>query len=109
MSLYADYLRERTDDQIIETELGFVTYRFLNEKQAYIIDIYVVPEHRKLGAASGMADMVVEIAKRRGCTELIGTVVASAKGSDISLKVLQGYGMTLKSHSDSCIIMGKEI
>ena len=40
MSLYAEYLREKTDDEIIETVEGFATYRFLPGYACYIIDIY---------------------------------------------------------------------
>ncbi len=109
MSLYADYLKERTEDQILETENGFVTYRFTDEKTCYIIDIYVVPEFRKQGAASDLSDKVVEIARARGCTALLGSVVPSAKGSTTSLKVLLGYGMTLGSSANDFIIFKRDI
>lgn len=109
MSYYADYLRERTDDEIVETQAGFASYRFLNKDQCYIIDIYVVPEMRKNGAASQLASEIITIAKARGCTQLIGTVCVTAKNSDISLKVLQAYGMTLKSAQNEVIILKKDI
>lgn len=109
MSLYADYLLERTEDQIIENEYGFCTYRFLDEKTVYIIDIYVVPECRRQKDASFMANEVVEIAKERGCTELLGTVNPSAKGSTTSMRVLLGYGMTLKRAENNLIVFTKEI
>lgn len=109
MSLYADYLRERTDDCIVETEHGFATYRFLPNDTVYIIDIYVVPEMRRKHYASNLADEIVRLAKARGCKRVIGTVVASAHGSDNSIKTLQGYGMKLQSHDASCIVFGKDI
>ena len=109
MSLYGDYLRERTFDEIIETEKGFATYRFMDDSCVYIIDIYVKPEFRKSGAASDIADTIVEIAKKRGCYKLMGSVVPSTKGSTTSLKVLLGYGMSLESSSNDFIIFSKEI
>jgi len=114
MSFYADYIRERTTDEIIETEVGFVTYRFLTDmnleiKQVYIIDIYVHPDFRQEGRASALADDVVAKAKQRGCTELLGSVVPSNKGSTASLKVLLGYGMRLKSSANDFIVFTKEI
>jgi ribosomal protein S18 acetylase RimI-like enzyme len=109
MSLYADYLKERTDDQILETEFGFATYRFLDEKTVYIVDIYVMPECRRGTHASAMADNIVRASKLKGCTKLLGTVVPSAKGSTTSLKVLLGYGMKLKSCSNDCIVFEKDI
>lgn len=110
MSHYAEYLRERTSDQIIETCEGFVTFRYLNDfKTVYIVDIYVLPEERQNKVASDLANDVVELARKEGCVELIGTVMPSAKNSTTSLQVLLGYGMTLKSASENCIIMRKDI
>jgi GNAT superfamily N-acetyltransferase len=109
-SLYSQYIAERTDDHILEAQRGFVTYRFINDgKSLYIIDIFVLPDTRRWGLATCMADRVVEIARKRGCTELLGTVVPSANGSTTSLMVLMGYGMTLKSASDNLIVFSKEI
>lgn len=109
-SLYSQYLRERTHDEIIETEEGFATYRFMNEgKSVYIVDIYTIQASRQKGTASGIADKVVEIAKQRGCTELLGSVCPSAKNSTISLKVLLGYGMSLLSSSNDFIVFKKDI
>ena len=110
MSFYADYLKERTEDRIIETKVGFATYRFpADGKTVYIIDIYVAPDHRKQGVASSIADQVVAIAKQRGCTRLLGTVVPSNKGSTASLKVLLGYGMWLQSSTADLIVFEKDI
>ena len=110
MSMYGDYLRERTNDDIYETEHGFATYRFLNEgRTVYIIDIYVKSDFRKSGMAGAMADYIVGIAKSRGAVELLGTVVPSARNSTDSLKVLISYGMTLMSSSNDLIVMKKDI
>lgn len=109
MSLYSEYLKEKTDDEILELEAGFATYRFLNEKQVYIVDIYVREYARKTRIASAMADSIVKIAKKRGCTELIGTVVPSMKNSTDSLKVLLGYGMSLKGIEGNMVLFGKDI
>lgn len=110
MSRYGEYIFEKNGDGIVEHPNGFATYRFLNNKtQVYIIDIFVSPELRKIGLASDMANEVVEIAKKEGATELIGTVNPSANGSTESLKFLLAYGMRLKSASDNLIIFGKGI
>lgn len=110
MSLYADYIRERTDDFILETDEGFATYRFINDgKSVYIIDIYTVPQDRRKSFAAFLADKICEEAKAKGSVELIGTVVPSAKNSTISIKVLLGYGMKLHSASNDLIIFRKDI
>lgn len=109
MSLYAEYLRERTDDDIVENEKGFATYRFLNEQQIYIVDLYVKPEFRKMGVASSLADEIIEIGKAKGCVQVLGTVVPATKNSTKSLQVLFAYGMTLMSASQDLIIVKKDI
>lgn len=110
MSMYADYVRERLGDEVLELGYGFATYRFLNEnKTVYIVDIYVKPEHRKKNVASEIADKIVDIAKQRGAVELIGTVSPQLKSATTSLKVLLGYGMQLHSASEQAIILKKEI
>lgn len=109
MSLYASYLRERTNDEIIENDYGFASYRFLDGNKVYIIDIYISPEMRKAGAASALADSIVEMAKNRGCVELIGSVVPSAKNSADSMRVLLAYGMTPYGIEGNMVLFKKDI
>lgn len=109
MSMYADYLKEHHGDEIIETEYGFATYRYLGNDSVYIVDIYVVPEHRESNKAGVIADKVVQAAQVRGCKKLLGTVVPSAKNSTTSLKVLLGYGMKLQSSANNLIVFEKGI
>jgi hypothetical protein len=110
ISLYSEYLLERSEDKIFETSEGFATYRMLEDnKICYIIDIYVRPEFRNKRAASEMADQIVDVARSVGARELIGTVCPSAKKSTESLKVLLGYGMKLKSAGQDVIVFTKEI
>ena len=110
MSLYADYLTEKTSEMIIESDTGFATYRFINEgRSVYIVDIYVTPKARKAKEASSMADKICEIAKDQGCTDLIGTVIPSNKNSSTSLDVLRSFGMEIQSASNDLIIFRKAL
>lgn len=110
MSHYADYLREKTGDKIIESPSGFASYRFINDgKSVYIVDIYVVPSERKNGMASWFANLIAEEARKAGCVEMLGTVVPSMNESTTSLKVLLGYGFKLKSASENMIVFTKEL
>lgn len=108
--MYAQYISERTDDLILETDLGFATYRYLDAGETvYIVDIYIIPEVREKGAASRIADAVVLEAKNRGANKLLGSVVPSMKNSTVSLKVLLGYGMSLQSSANDFILFKKDI
>ena len=107
--MYADYLTERTTDEIIESNEGFATFRYVGDKSVYIVDIYVKPESRKTGHAAFLANEICLIAKRNGKSEIMGTVVPSAKGSTTSLKVLLAYGFALWSSTNDLIIFRKDL
>jgi len=110
MSLMAKYFEEREGFFIMETEEAFASYK-ITEEQCYIKDIYVLPEHRKDGIASNLADKIVEKAKRHGCTMLVGSVSPEANGATNSMKVLLCYGLKLShiNKDEGLIIMAKEI
>lgn len=117
MSMYADYIRERLGDGIIEREEGFATYRYIDNEgipSVYIIDIYIRPDFRKhvtgkTPVSAEMADEICENAKNRGCKRLIGSVVPSAKKSTDSLRAFLTYGMSLQSCEHDFIVLKKEI
>lgn len=108
MSMFAEYLKEKTDDMIVETPEGFATYRYV-DNSVYIIDLYVKPDFRRTYAASTIADNIVDEALKHGCNKLLGSVVPSNKGSTDSVKVLLAYGMSLDSSSNDFILFKKEI
>lgn len=109
MSLYGEYIKELLGDHIYETEEGFATYRFTDEKTVYILDIYVRPEFRKSQVGRDIADHIMGIAKQRGCTKMLGSVIPTAKGAAYSMKVLLAYGMVPESSTNNFILFGKEI
>jgi predicted GNAT family acetyltransferase len=107
-SLYAKYILERENKNIIETDSGFATY-IIQGEECYIENIFVLEEMRKKGSASYLAGRVTEIAKEMNCKRLIGSVRPSARGSTESLKVLLAYGFKLLSASNDAIFFVKEI
>lgn len=110
MSLFAEYVLERTDDLIIETSGCFAVYRYLpGGKGVYIMDIYVQEHLRQCGAAADLADRIVIQAKEKGCIEIFGTVVPSLKGATRSVKVLLAYGMSVHKASEDLITFRKDI
>ena len=108
MSLYADYLTERTNKNIIEGDHGFIVYS-ISQKVLYIEDIYVSPDKRKSGLAKTMADFVCVLGKKAGCERVFGSVVPGAKNAERSLMVLVHYGMRLHSASSEIIYFVKDL
>jgi len=112
--MYADYLKEREDKEILEDEQGFVIYGYncvpgLTFAHVYIQDVYTKPEHRQKGVAKKLADKVAQMAKDQGHTSLLGSVDGTANNAHESLLVLIAYGMKLFHVEGSMIWMIKEI
>jgi GNAT superfamily N-acetyltransferase len=109
MSMYSEYIKEHRGDEIIETEQGFASYRYLNKNQVYIVDLYVLPQFRNENVASSMADKIASIAKSKGCTKMLGTVVPSANNSADSMKILLAYGMKPSNIEGNMVVFSKDI
>lgn len=94
--MFDEYVKERGMGPrvLFRPEVGFATYH-INAPECYIEDIFVLPAFRKSHEASRIADEIVEIAKKHGCSMLTGSVVPTAKGAEASRKVLVAYGFRL--------------
>lgn len=92
-SLYADYIKERAGAGIVETKFGFATFSYMVENIVYIQDVYVKPKYRKKGIAKSFADKICNLAIKEGKSVLLASIDASARGSEVSLKVFEAYGM----------------
>jgi GNAT superfamily N-acetyltransferase len=110
MSLYADYVKEREEKQVIENEDAFCKYSISEkEKYCYLEDLYVRQESRKTGIGQRMTDFICILAKNKGCKKLITSVVPSAKGSQYSMKVILKYGFKLRSSDYNIIFFEKDL
>lgn len=109
LSLYSRYIEERTNKSVLETETGFATYSFPDPTTVYLEDIYILPEYRKKSQASVLADEIADLAKAKGCTKMLGSVVPTANNSTDSLKILIAYGMKLDSCTNNFILLSKGI
>lgn len=108
MSLFAEYIKERLDKEIMEDHRGFATYCFIDDG-CYIEDIFVKKEFRDQDIAKEMLDKISVIAKERNISKLIGTVVPSANGSTDSLSAAFSYGFKLDSSSQNLIVFTKDL
>lgn len=107
-SLYAKYIKEREQKEIVENEFGFATYKVFGNA-VYIEDIYVVPEMRKAGMAKTLADQACFYAKEKGAKKVFGSVDVSLSSANESIKVLMAYGMSAHSTSGNLVYFSKDI
>jgi GNAT superfamily N-acetyltransferase len=105
---HSAYLKEREDVDTLEHEFGFSTFRF-RDHDCYILDVYVVPEKRKLGIAAEMADAIAALAKSRGLSTLTGSVDSRANGAEASAAILTAYGMTVVNTDGPVTYFAKRI
>lgn len=112
--MYASYLRERENKEILEDAHGFAIYGYncvpgVDFPHVYLQDIYTRPEWRKTGHARKLADQIAAQAKAAGFKIMLGSVDCNARGAHESLQVLIAYGMRLFTASDGFILFSKEI
>jgi predicted GNAT superfamily acetyltransferase len=108
MSLYAQYVAEKDGMSVLEKEHGFAVFRVQSDT-VYLRDIFVVEAKRKTHLAKEMADEVAEIARRKGCKYMTGTVNPNLPSATNSILVLAAYGMNLISANQDALLFGKEI
>lgn len=107
-SLFAQYIKERLDKEIIEDHRGFATYYFI-EDCCYCEDIFVKTEYRNQDIAKEMLNKITIIAKERNINKLVGTVVPSVNGSTESLQAAFSYGFKLDSAAPNLIVFVKKL
>lgn len=109
MSLYKDYISEREDKQIVESDKGFATYKIFDNGECYLQDLYVAPEYRKTGLATEMTNMIVSIAKANDCHTLVGSVCTDDKYATRNMQVFLSYGMHISKNIGNMIFLNKDI
>jgi len=109
MSLYANYIKERENKEIIETPEGFATYKIFENGECYLQDIYILPEFRNSGLATSFADQVCMKAKLAGCSVLIGSVSIDDQNVTRNLKIFLAYGMDVYKIIGSMIFLRKNL
>lgn len=108
MSLYGKYVKERENCEIVETPYGFATYKIL-EDSVYVIDIYVLPEFRRLKKAKEFMDLSYNLAKELGKKWVLGSVCLDANGKEESLLAAFYWGMRISHYNGNMIYLKKEV
>ena len=108
MSHYANYRKERERAIVKEDKYGFVSAIEYGE-YFYIDEVYVIPESRREGHAERYNDLMIEEAKYRGFSKILGSVDPKAKGSTNSIKLMLKLGYELYTTENDLIYLIKEI
>jgi len=95
MKLYAEYIKERENRELIYIPQGFATYTVLNNESIYLIDLYVAKEFRKSGFAWILFNQVCTEAKKLGIKNIITSACSDANNVTESIKVILSAGFQL--------------
>lgn len=106
--MYKDYLKERENLDILETDYGFATVRQMDDC-LYLQDIYVKPEFRKQGKGREMLAVVEDAAREMGFSKVLGSCSPPAAGSDTSLRIILACGFKLLSCDKDIIYLVKDL
>ena len=109
MEQYKRYLEElHPGKSVYSDERGFAVY-WIRGEECYIEDIYVEREHRKSRGSHALADAVAKLAHEKDCKYMTGSVVPSANGATLSLKMMLSYGFKVHSAENNLILFIKEL
>lgn len=108
MSLWADYVSEVLDREVVEREFGFASF-VIKDTDCYLEDLYVPPVFRGHHVAHRLADEVKKIARKRGCRTLTTTINCTFKDPTTSLKTSLAYGFKIYSTAVNVIVLRMEV
>lgn len=109
MSLYAEYVTERTNRKVIEDENGFIIYEYIPGEIVFITDFFVTKEKRRQRIGFNLVDKVVEQAVKDGKTHILGSADLNAKNVLESIATIKAYGMTLCREASPTLFFSKPI
>lgn len=105
MNLYAEYIKERENLEIIKHEKGFLTYR-VEDDHLFISDLYITPSARGTGVARELSDRAYEIAKK---DKVLCAVCTDANGWKESFRFIQHMGYKPLQQVHNMIYLIKEL
>jgi len=109
-SNFALFFEEYENMYTLEKDVGFVTYKFIDDINAcYMVNAFVNKKYRNNNVVYRLLDEVVEIAKKSGYNLLISSTDPDSNTPDRSKRVLKKYGFKYKKHSDNLDWYAKEI
>ena len=109
MNLYAQYIKERENSEIVILEHGFATYRKIDNFNYYLIDMFVEKAFRKCNIAWDLNNIVCDIAKKDGATTLITSICLDAVGVSTSMSVILAGGFKYTSSEGNMLYFSKPL
>ena len=107
-TLYAKYIKERDQVEILENECGFLLYKIIG-KDCLIVDLFIEAESRNLGECRKLVDELSLIAKSANCESLFGNIQINDPGSSRTMKAALAIGFEILSANIQLITIIKKL
>ena len=106
-TLYAEYIKERMDCDVLENETGFITYRIIGQ-ECFIADMYVPARLRTAGKGRSLVGELEEIAKLKGCKFISATIYLKDGGASNTLTAALLVGFRVIAADQGVLTIIKE-
>jgi hypothetical protein len=107
-TLYGPYIAERANGRILESEDGFIVYRF-DGRDCYIIEMYVRPDRRKSGKGRQLIERLEEIAIQIGAERVTAGIYIEDQRSKETLIASLISGFKVLSANAGILFIAKEL
>lgn len=108
MKLYFEYIKERENLDHYEIENGFFTYE-IRDKEFYLANIYVRPDHRGTSAKLELWEKMQEIAIEKGCDLISANVYLKDSGFHRTIRVALKLGFSFVMAQNNCVTIVKKL
>ena len=106
MKLYADYIKERENAELVYDDNGFASYKKAAEGVIYIVNVYVKPSMRRSKVCNEYVNKIVNITN---CEWVITSCDENANGWENSEKAIIGCGFDYRKKEGTLRWYSKEI
>lgn len=98
--IYAEYIKERENLNVIKTDKGFISYR-IEFPYCLINDYFVLKEFRRSGHGYFLANQVFEICRQAGVITVFCQSDDNANGVELSKFTIEHFGFEKVSEIDT--------
>lgn len=108
LTLWADYLKERENIEIIENKYGFIFYQInLENKSCSLIHFFVADDLRNEKIGSKLFDELENKARACGCLSIMAQVSINLPNASDNVLIAVKMGGTIVSANNNIIILEK--
>lgn len=111
-SLYKQYAEELFEQEMIEDDEGFASYRIYpiqNGFQMYVCDVFATKEARKRGKGKQLVDKLLHIALENYCTSAVTTIDPTTSRATENMKFHLSCKMRISHIADGLIYLVRDL